>query len=302
MKLKYFKILLFIIIMSFTFYYTIKWLDEKNINLDDDALELLLESSGEIKPKNRIINKIITTVRETDIFNPVSIMINNYDSNFSKEDNVVPTINTNDKIDKPVVYIYNTHQTEKYYSPKEINLNYSVLDASYYLQKRLKDYGIVSIVENLSVQDVLNSNNWNYATSYRVSKQFMEKRKNDNPSLKYYFDLHRDSVNKNISTITINGVKYAKTLFILGLENKDYKKTEKNLLILENWLNDNYKGISRGIYRKKGKGVNGIYNQDFSENCFLIEIGGEENTYEEVENTIDVISKMINYYIGVSNG
>ena len=36
--------------------------------------------------------------------------------------------------------------------------------------------------------------------------------------------------------------------------------------------------------------------------CFLIEIGGEENTYEEVENTIDVISKMINYYIGVSNG
>ena len=44
--------------------------------------------------------------------------------------------------------------------------------------------------------------------------------------------------------------------------------------MLENWLNENYKGISRGIYRKKGKGVNGVYNQDFSSYCFLIEVGG----------------------------
>ena len=87
-------------------------------------------------------------------------------------------------------------------------------------------------------------------------------------------------------------------MFLLGLENSSYKSNEKNINKLENWLNKNYKGLSRGIYRKQGKGVNGVYNQDFSDNCFLIEVGGEKNTYEEVENTIDIIAKMISEYIG----
>ena len=90
-------------------------------------------------------------------------------------------------------------------------------------------------------------------------------------------------------------------MLLLGLENDNYKENEKNIIKLEEWLETNYKGISRGIYRKKGKGVNGIYNQDFSSNCFLIEVGGEENTFEEVENTIDVIAEMLNYYIGENN-
>ena len=172
------------------------------------------------------------------------------------------------------------------------------MDASYYLQKKLKEYGIYSFVEEMSVQDVLNTNNWNYASSYKVSRMFMEKKKKDNDDLNYFFDIHRDSVNKDISTVEINGKKYAKTMFLLGLENDNYKLNEKNIIKLENWLNNNYKGISRGIYRKQGKGVNGVYNQDFSLNCFLIEVGGEENTYEEVENTIDVLAEMINLFIG----
>ena len=85
----------------------------------------------------------------------------------------------------------------------------------------------------------------------------------------------------------------------IARKTSEYKKEnpEKNIIKLENWLEKNYPGISRGIYRKKGKGVNGVYNQDFSENCFLIEVGGEENNYEEVENTLDVIAEMLNYYL-----
>jgi stage II sporulation protein P len=130
---------------------------------------------------------------------------------------------------------------------------------------------------------------------------YLEKRKKENKTLKYFIDLHRDSVKKNITTIEINGKKYARVMLLLGLENPNYKENEKNILKLENWLEKNYKGISRGIYRKKGKGVNGVYNQDFSDNCFLIEIGGEENTYEEVENTLDIIAQMLNDYIGDNN-
>lgn len=296
MKKRIIKIIFYIIILITSFYYTIKFLNSTDISLDDKTIELLLESSGDLEPKNRIINNIVNTIRETDILNPVSIVINEYNGEIEE------TVKVNNDIDKyeedPIVYIYNTHQTEKYNSTKEININYSVMDASYYLQKKLKEYRINSIVETMSVQDILNTNNWNYATSYRVSRMFMEKRKQDNNSLKFFIDLHRDSVDKSISTITIDGVKYAKTMFLLGLENANYKENEKHLIKLENWLNENYKGLSRGIYRKQGKGVNGVYNQDFSEYCILIEVGGEENTYDEVGNTIDVIAEMLNNFIG----
>ena len=135
----------------------------------------------------------------------------------------------------------------------------------------------------------------NYLSNYEsIPKEIKE----ENKDLRYFVDLHRDSVSKDISTIEINGKKYAKILFILGLENESYKKNEVVISKLNDWLDRNYKGISRGIYRKKGTGVNGVYNQDFSENCILIEIGGEANTYEEVENTIDVIAEMLNFYIG----
>ena len=295
MKKRVIKILVFLVISSISLFYTVKWLSKKEILLDENTINLLLESSGNIEPKNRMINTIVSVIKNTEVLNPVSYLVDEYKTD---EEEVIMINNEIEVKEEPIVYIYNTHQSEKYNSSKEININYSVMDASFYLQKKLKEYNIQSIVETMSIQDVLNTNNWNYATSYRVSKMFMEKRKKENDSLKYFLDIHRDSVNKNISTINIDGVKYAKTMFLLGLENPTYKENEVNIIKLENWLNKNYKGISRGIYRKKGKGVNGVYNQDFSNNCFLIEVGGEENTYEEVENTIDVIAEMISYYIG----
>lgn len=294
---------LFIIIIFFiiSFIYTVNYLDNIKLDLDKETIDILLESSNNIDNKNRIVNGLINTVKKAEIVNPVSSIINYYNKENQslivkaikeeKEDNV-------NQINKPTVYIYNTHQTEKYVSTKDININYSVLDASFYLQKRLKTYNIESIVETSSIQDVLNTNNWNYASSYRVSRMYLEKRKKENKSLILYIDLHRDSVNKNISTVKINNKQYARTMFLLGLENENYKENKVILDKLENWLNDNYKGISRGIYEKKGKGVNGIYNQDFSTNCILIEIGGEENTYEEVENTIDIIAEMIQSNFG----
>ena len=299
MKRKKYKIIVFFLVVFISFFLTIKYLIKNDFDLDNNTIELLLETSGNINPKNRIINTIVTTIKESNIINPVSTIIDayNYDSNEIK---TIPvnSVFAPSYTSEPLVYIYNTHQIEAYNGSKEININYTVLDASFYLQKRLKQLNIDSIVETNSIKDILTSNNWNYASSYKVSRMFLEKRKSDNKSLKYYIDIHRDSVNKNISTITINNKKYAKILFLLGLDNEKYKNNEKNIQKLENWVNKNYKGLSRGIYKKSGKGVNGIYNQDFSENCFLIEIGGEENTYEEVENTIDVIAEMIKDMVG----
>lgn len=293
------KIIKFISLFLFsfiTFIFTIRWLDTINLKIDDKVLEKLVASSSNLNSENKVINSIVTTITSSDYVNPVTIILNKYssskiDDEEPKTDNVVAAPKT------PVVYIYNTHQTEKYLGNTALNINYSVLDSGYLLQKILKKYNIYSIVENGSIQDVLNANNWNYASSYLVSRMYMENAFKKNNTLKYFIDLHRDSVNKNISTASINGKNYARTMFLLGLENENHAENKEILQRLENWLNTNYPGLSRGIYEKEGPGVNGVYNQDFSKNCILIEVGGEYNTVEEVSNSIEVIANMLKEYI-----
>ena len=50
--------------------------------------------------------------------------------------------------------------------------------------------------------------------------------------------------------------------------------------------------------KKQGYGVNGVYNQDFSPNVFLIEVGTKDSTKEEVINTINILKEALLEYIG----
>ena len=122
-----------------------------------------------------------------------------------------------------------------------------------------------------------------------------------NPSLKFFIDLHRDSVNRKISTTTINGKNYAKMMFLLGLENENYKANLEVIEAIETLLLERYPTISRGIYKKEGKGVNGVYNQDFDKYTILVEMGGEENTIDEVLNSITALAEVLDVYIRSNN-
>jgi stage II sporulation protein P len=66
---------------------------------------------------------------------------------------------------------------------------------------------------------------------------------------------------------------------------------------LNSRLNEIYPGISRGILKKSGDNVEGIYNQDIDENIMLIELGGINNNMEEVLNTIDAFSIVLKEFI-----
>ena len=86
-------------------------------------------------------------------------------------------------------------------------------------------------------------------------------------------------------------------MFLLGLENKNYLENKEVITKLNDYINKNYPNLSRGIYEKQGKGVNGIYNQDYHKNVLLIEVGGYENTIDEVNNSLKVISDALYNYI-----
>lgn len=204
------------------------------------------------------------------------------------------------KSNEPLIYIYNTHDEEAYYNSylNPYNIVPDVKLASYYFQERLKDLGIESVVEKRKIKDVLEGNGWNYRYSYNASRVYLEEVSKNNPSIKYFIDLHRDSVGKDKTTTTINGKSYAKVMFLVGLEHENYQKNLDLATRLNELISQFDSTLSRGIYQKEGPGVNGIYNQDFSSKAILIEVGGQYNTIEEVANTIEVIARVLKDYLG----
>lgn len=204
-----------------------------------------------------------------------------------------------EKISLPIVYLYNTHQTEEYQKDylEPYSIKPTVMLTSYMLREQLNDLGIPTIVETKEVKKVLDENGWKYGKSYKVSRMFLENAKNENSTLKLFIDLHRDSGAHKSTTINCGYENFARVLFVIGLEHEGYEINLNNATILNNKIETRCPKLSRGIMKKSGKGVNGIYNQDFDENVFLIEVGGQYNNIEEVKNTVKLLADVIYEYV-----
>ena len=169
------------------------------------------------------------------------------------------------------------------------------------IRENLNKAGINTIVEEENVTEILRVNNWKGSKAYDVTRMLINDAKSKNKTLKYFIDIHRDSVSKDKTTVTIGETSYARFYFVIGLENANYEKNMKFASVLDTMLNSLHKGISKGILQKEGKGVNGVYNQDIDPNVLLIEVGGYENTIEEVNNSINVLSDILIKYIKEDN-
>ena len=227
------------------------------------------------------------------------------DSNLKDEINIV-TKETNKIVDvislkqeEPIIYLYNTHQKEKYANGSlgVYELNPTVLSASYLIKDMLEENNIKVIVEEKDIIKTMKQKKYNYDQTYLITRDLLKKNIKKYPSLKYFIDIHRDSISKKSSTITINKKPYAKIMFVAGMKNKNNAKNLEFMEALNTKLTKKYKGISRGIYKK-----NYVYNQDVDPGVILIEIGGQDNTMEEVYNTCNAISKALIEYIGEQNG
>lgn len=197
--------------------------------------------------------------------------------------------------ENPLIYIYNTHQGESYDGG---NLNMgdltpNVMLASYRMRELLNKKNFNTLVETNKVSAILKVKGWDYTRSYDASRILLKDALNNHPSLKYFFDIHRDSISYEASTLVSYNKKYAKILFVIGTDYKDYEDNHELAQKISDKMNENVKGISKGILKKGGKGVNGIYNEDFSKTTLLFEIGSSYNSIEEVDNTIEVLTSSI---------
>ena len=106
-------------------------------------------------------------------------------------------------------------------------------------------------------------------------------------------DIHRDSAKANVTRLKVGEDSYAKFIFVIGREHPNYRYNEQLAQSLSNELNKLVPGISRGVLPKEGKGVDGIYNQDLSKNLLNVELGGIENTEQEINRSIAILAKAI---------
>ncbi len=265
-----------ILIIFLSIYTTYKYLEKKKVEITDKELINIVVNNS-FKEEN-----IVKRMMNQNYENPILLLNESY-----KE------VTENKTNEKPVIYLYNSHPTEEYKSTNigEYYVNPTVIMNNYILEGIFNKRGYKTYVEEESVKNILNDNNWNYASSYKASRLLIENAKINNPSLEYYIDIHRDSLEKDKTTIRIDGKDYAKIIFLLGLENPNYEQNNEFIEKINNKINNYYPGLSKGIYKKEGPGVNGVYNQDFSSKLILLEIGGYENTTSEVLNTAIAFSK-----------
>lgn len=296
-----FKTLIIALILVFSFGATFKVLYSNiKISIDNNTyLDYLVNDSF-----SKFSLSDISNLSSTEFLLKYSFGITNFNTGLENPDLSTPVAsevevddNTNTE---PTVYIFNSHQTESYRSDfaESFNINNTVYLASHILKEYLEDLGIGVIVEENSIVDVLNTNGWKYGSSYKASRILLEQAKKDNPSLSFFIDLHRDAASYERTMVEIDGKKYAKLMFVVGLKHENYAPN----LELANTLNEKLKefspDISRGVLQKGNSGANGIYNQDFDPNTILIEVGGQYNYIEEVNNTLKVFADILYDYLG----
>ena len=125
--------------------------------------------------------------------------------------------------------------------------------------------------------------------AYNVVRPFVAMQIKEN-EYDIIIDLHRDSAGKKTTTLTYSNQTYGKIYFVVGENNANYQVNKAYAEELSVQLNELVPGISRGIFGKKGEHVDGVYNQDLAQNSVLIELGGIDNTQEEINRTISVLA------------
>ncbi|WP_102263019.1 stage II sporulation protein P [Mesobacillus jeotgali] len=201
------------------------------------------------------------------------------------------------------VFIYHTHSWESYLpllglegaenENEAVDGKTNITIVGDLLGQELEKRGIGASVDKTNIGQELDRKGWLTHKSYEISRSLVQSAMAGNKKLQYFIDLHRDSVRKDSTTATINNEPYARLVFVIGEENKNFQQNLKFANELHKILNKNYPGISKGVLPKKGIGVDGIYNQDLHANTLVVEVGGVDNNMKELKNTIEALADAI---------
>ncbi|UCZ54480.1 stage II sporulation protein P [Bacillus shivajii] len=166
----------------------------------------------------------------------------------------------------------------------------------------LEKRGIGGVVDTSDINSKLNDRGWQYSRSYDMSREVIKQDIETHGDFDFYFDLHRDSQPRDLTTVEIDGKKYARILFVIGKNNPNYEQNLRLAEELHERIKDNYPGITRAVYSPPlVAGRDGSYNQDLDTNSVLVEFGGVDNSLEEVYRTVEIFADAFSDYYFENN-
>ena len=300
------KLILIVMLFFVSIIFSVKYL-YKNSRMGEEGIIQALLSNNLFSFDTNFVNiKTLfkySTGNHLSLNNKDEVVINNDGDNDDSPVIKENVLNKKNNLDNPIVYIYSTHDEEAYSSGmlKPYNIKPTVKSASKILKENLENLGIKVTLEEKSIADEVRKKKEKYGYSYKVSRMFMEEAYKNNNNLKYFIDFHRDSSVYKETVINIDGEDYARLLFVIGLDNKKYESNLEMANKLADLIKEYNPNLFRGIMKKSGKKVNGVYNQDFNPNTILVEVGGQYNNISEVNNTLKVFADILYKYIKDDN-
>lgn len=194
------------------------------------------------------------------------------------------------------VLLYFTHTSEAF-TPKNGQDPINITEVGTMIANYLKEEGVHAAVNKTDIGALLNKKGKKYSASYEESRSVVASVQKQEPSISYFVDIHRDSQKKEITTTVINGQPMAKTVFVVGGEHAHYEENARFASALHTLFEQHYPGLSRGVIVKSGSQTNGKFNQDLSNRAMLIEMGGVENTREELDRSAKAFADILTRFI-----
>lgn len=223
---------------------------------------------------------------------------------FNNEEPKTPPVNL--ATDKKVL-IYHTHSFESYLPllglsgdpdmEKAVDAKTNITLVGELLGKELEKYGVGTVVDQTNIGQELKKKSLGANQSYTVSREIVQSAMASDSDIDFLIDLHRDGVRKDVTTVTINNKSYARVFFVVGKASANFEQSYALAESLNEAIESQYPGISRGVLAKGLDQGNGVYNQDLAKNSILIELGGVDNDMKELKNTIEALAKVISDHI-----
>lgn len=184
------------------------------------------------------------------------------------------------------VIIYHTHTTESFVptSGRKFtdDLSLTVAQLGYELSELLQSKYQIPVLHNAKIHDIPRN------TAYAAALPTVQGLLAENPDAKLVIDLHRDGVDRKVTTANFNGQQAGRILFIVGSRHPQWQENYAKALYLHNILEDLAPGISRGVRERPL-----VYNQHLHPGCLLIELGGHENSLDEARRTLPILAEAL---------
>ena len=201
----------------------------------------------------------------------------------------------------PQILIYHTHSQEAFADSVPGDVNTGIVGVGEYLTQVLTEQYGYRVLHHTGQYDVETRDNA-YSRALPEVEQLLAK----NPTIQVVIDLHRDEVAQDTRLVTeLQGRSTAKFMFFNGLSRTrktgdiDYLRNENqeaNLAFsfqMQLKAAEYYPGLTRRIYLKGYR-----YNMHLCPRTLLVELGAQNNTYEEAINACDPLAHILDMVLG----